>query len=209
MFQSRIEAGQKLAEEIKKQLPNLNPNNFLILALPRGGVVVGSEVAKALKIPFDIIIVRKIGHPTNPEYAIGAVGESGKIEIKKRGISKNYLKKVLETEKKEIQRRSKEYRGTKKSSEVGGKIIVLIDDGLATGLTMKVAIKEVKEKNPQKIIIAMPVAPKESINELKKEVDQVICLEVPEFFTAVSSSYTTFEQVTDQEVIEALKCSNN
>lgn len=218
MFYDRKEAGQKLAKAISDKyiLPKaecfkdrvvISKNNAIILALPRGGVIVAKEIANVLKIPLDVLVVRKIGYPQNPEYAIGAVGESGEIVLSEEGkvIDPNYLKNEVKKEKEEVKRRLKEYRGKKGALNLKNKIVFLVDDGLATGLSMKAAIKEVKTKNPAKIIIAVPVAPAETIEELKKEVDEIIVLETPSPFFAIGNFYTKFDQITDEEVKEALR----
>lgn len=206
-FYDRKEAGQKLAGAIKSQVPDLKSKNSIILALPRGGVIVAKEIADVLKVPLDILIVRKIGYPNNPEYAIGAVGESGEMVLSEDGeaVNPDYLKNEVEKEKEEVKRRLKEYRGEKEALNLKNKIAFLVDDGLATGLSMRSAIKEVKTKNPAKIIVAIPVAPPETVLDLKKEADQIICLETPSPFFAIGNFYTNFEQVTDEEVKEALR----
>lgn len=211
-FYDRKEAGQRLAQKLKPQ--KLKPKNSIILALPRGGVIVAKEVAKVLKIPLDIIVVRKIGYPQNPEYAIGAVGESGKAVLGKEelGISKEYIEEQIKKERQEIERRLREYRGERETPDLKDKTVLLIDDGLATGLSMKAAVKEVEVKNPDKVIVAVPVAPPETVEELKKEADlprgkagKIICLETPSPFFAIGNFYTNFPQITDQEVKEALE----
>lgn len=211
IFKDRIEAGQKLAlalEKYKRQ------KEVIILALPRGGVVVGFEVAKALDLPLDLVVPRKIGAPGNPEFAIGAITEDGEgifneEVIRDYGISKEYLDKIIEEEKKEAQRRLKIYRGERASLNLVGKTIILIDDGIATGLTMRAAIKSIKVKNPKKIVVAVPCGAKDSINQIKKEVDEVVCLDAPIFFGAVGAFYENFEQTTDEEVVNLMKNQNN
>jgi putative phosphoribosyl transferase len=213
MFYDRKEAGQKLAKAIKSQISGtaksvvLKSQNSVILALPRGGVIVAKEIADVLKIPLDVLVVRKIGYPGNPEYAIGAVGESGEIVLSEEGkvVDPNYLKNEVKKEKEEVKRRLKEYRGKKQKLDLKNKTVILVDDGLATGLSMKAAIKEVETQNPKKIIVAIPIAPPETIEELKKEVDEIIVLETPSPFFAIGNFYTKFDQVTDEEVKEALR----
>lgn len=208
MFFDRKEAGQKLAKAISNRRFAITKENAIILALPRGGVIVGQEVSEKLGIPQDLIVVRKIGYPGNPEYAIGAVGESGKLvmgnELIRNEVSQAYLKNEIKKEKEEIKRRLGEYRGDREPPDLKDKIVILVDDGLATGLSMQAAIKEVKGKNPAKIIVAIPVAPKETIEKFKKEVNQIICLFTPEPFFAIGNFYTKFDQVTDEEVKKIL-----
>lgn len=204
MFYDRKEAGTKLALQIKNLKIKIKKDDSVILALPRGGVIVGAEVAKILGLPLDIIVVRKIGHPSNPEYAVAACGLQSEI-IGREPISREYLEKEIEKEREEIRRRLKEYRKDKKKPNLFGKRVILVDDGLATGLTMKAAIEEVKREKPKEIIVAVPVAPAETISQLKEKEVKIICLEVPSPFFAIGNFYQRFEQVTDKEVKEVLK----
>ena len=207
MFSDRKEAGKKLAQKIKSEISDLLPKNSIILALPRGGVIVAAEVAKILKISLDILVVRKIGYPQNPEYAIGAVGDSGQVVLSEEGktIDPVYLKNEIEKEKEEVKRRLREYRGDREGPNLKDKTVILIDDGLATGLSMKAAIKEVETQNPAQIKVAIPVAPQQTVEELKEEVDEIIVLQTPSPFFAIGNFYTNFEQVTDEEVKEVLR----
>ena len=204
-FYDRKEAGQKLAFAIENC--KLKIENSVILALPRGGVIIGREIANTLNLPLDVLIVRKIGYPGNPEFAVGAVGESGRLVLgeEERSVDTDYLKKEVAKEKEEIKRRLKEYRGERPKPVLKNKIVIIVDDGLATGLSMKAAISEVRRENPSKIVVAVPVAPAETIKELKNEADEIICLETPSPFFAIGNFYTNFAQVSDQEVKEALE----
>jgi len=212
MFENRKEAGQKLAYKLKEKLDIQNKKDFVILALPRGGVIVAQQVSEILGIPFDVIVTRKIGHPFNPEYAIGAVGESGCFianpEVAESEISQTYLKKKIQEEQKEIQRRLRQYRPARKFPQITDKKVILIDDGIATGLTVMAAIAEIKRRHPFRVILALPVAAPEAIRKIKKEFSEVIVLEQPRFFSAVSQCYRHFEQVTDKEVREAMKAQD-
>ena len=207
MFADRKEAGQKLAEKLLRY----RGKDAVVLALPRGGVVVGYEIAKALKLPLDIVVTRKIGHPNNPEYAIGAVDENGALllnEAECRLIEKEWLKNEVEKQKNEASRRIRVYRGGREPSEIKGKTAIITDDGIATGLSMRLAIKVVKEGKPERIIVAVPVAPYEITNELKNNVDELIVLLPPkEFGGAVGAHYKSFEQVPDAEVVRLLEAS--
>lgn len=207
MFADRKEAGQKLAEKLLRY----RGKDAVVLALPRGGVVVGYEIAKALKLPLDIMVTRKIGHPNNPEYAIGAVDENGALllnEAECRLIEKEWLKNEVEKQKNEASRRIRAYRGGREPSEIKGKTAIITDDGIATGLSMRLAIKVVKEGKPERIIVAVPVAPYEITNELKNNVDELIVLLPPkEFGGAVGAHYKSFEQVPDAEVVRLLEAS--
>jgi putative phosphoribosyl transferase len=207
IFKDRIDAGQKLAEALEKYK---NAKDTVILALPRGGVVTGFEVAKELNLPLDIVVPRKIGAPGNPEFAIGAITETGEgifdeETIKTYGISKDYIENETKKEKAEAERRLKLYRGERPCLVLKDKTVILLDDGLATGLTMRAAIKTVKTHEPKKIIVAFPVGASDSIEILKREADEVVYLDAPFFFGAVGAFYEEFGQTTDEEVIELLR----
>lgn len=206
MFKNRVEAGQKLAEALKKF--NNSPNT-VILALPRGGVVVGYEVAKILNLPLDIVVPRKIGAPGDPEFAVGAITETGEMILNEEvfGISEDYLKNEAEKEKQEAGRRLKLYRGSRPPLNLKNKAVILVDDGLATGLTMRAAIASVKKMKAKKIIVAVPVIPPDAVELIKKEADEIIYLGAPLLFGAVGAFYKEFGQTTDEEVIDLLKKS--
>jgi putative phosphoribosyl transferase len=211
-FKDRRDAGAQLAKALEKYK---NSKNVILLALPRGGVVVADEIAKNLNLPLDIIVPRKIGAPGNPEYAIGAIcltsftskegieGVWNEEEIE--NVDKEWLKKEIEKEKQEAQRRLKLYRGEKPPLNLKNKTVILVDDGIATGLTILATIKSVKKQKPKEIVVAVPVGAADSIETIKKEVDEVVCLNVPVFFSAVGSFYEEFGQVEDKEVIEIMK----
>jgi len=207
MFYDRYEAGQKLASALKNYK---SKNDVIILAIPRGGVVVGFEVTKALGVPLDIVVARKIGAPGNAEFAIGAVSEKGDIilneeSISEYQISRDYIKKEAKNQRQEVKRRLAEYRGGKEPANLKDKIVIIVDDGIATGASIKAAISSVKADAPKKVILAVPVAPPDTIEELKKEVNKVVCLEAPETFFAVGQFYQIFDQTSDEEVKEILK----
>lgn len=204
LFSNRQDAGQQLAQALKKYQ---NAPETIILALPRGGVVVGAEAARTLNLPLDIVVPRKIGAPNNPEYAIGAITETGEgifNEQEKEKVNKNWLKQEIEKEKQEARRRLKHYRGDRPSLNLPGQTVIIIDDGLATGLTMKAALAAVKKQKPAKIVVAVPVAAADSAREIQKEADEFVCLHTPIFFNAVGAFYTDFKQTTDKEVIHLL-----
>lgn len=208
MFKDRTEAGKKLAELLKKY----QGQAAVVYALPRGGVVVASEIAKALHAPLDLIITRKIGHPLQPEYAIGAVAENGHSILNEGAISdvsEEYLEEEIETQKEEAQRRRKVYLGNRKPILCQGKIAILVDDGIATGLTMKAAIQELKlHYKPEKIVVAVPVAPAETVEELKSKGVEVVAVEIPEYFQgAIGAYYGEFNPVKDEEVINIIMYS--
>jgi predicted phosphoribosyltransferase len=206
IFQNRAEAGQKLAEKLGKYAES---ENTMIIALPRGGVVVGYEVARALNLPLDIVVPRKIGAPGNPEFSIGAITETGEMILNEEvfGISEDYLKNEAEKEKREAGRRLKLYRGDRPPLDLKNKTVIIVDDGLATGLTMRAAIASVKKMKAKKIIVAVPITPPEAVELIKKEADEIIYLEAPLLFGAVGAFYKEFGQTTDEEVIELLKKS--
>ena len=203
-FKDRAEAGQKLAEKLEKY----RGKEAVIYALPRGGVVLGYEIAKHLKAPLDLVITRKIGHPNNPEYAVCAIAEDGHMicnEEERSRIESIWFDKKAKDEQEEAKRRRELYlQGRSESAE--GKIAIIVDDGVATGLTLRLAIKELKHKQPKRIVVAVPVAPGEIASELEKEVDEFVVLDIPEFYLgAVSAYYENFTQVEDEEVIDLLE----
>lgn len=206
MFEDRIDAGKKLSEK----LLTYKGRKIIVFAIPRGGVVVAYEVAKALDAPLDLVVPRKIGSPSDPEFAIGAVAPDKSVVlneeiIRELQIPKNYIDVTVKKESEEINRRLKKYRGSENYVLLKGKVVILVDDGIATGYTMKASVKFLKKKSPEKIIVAIPVGPYDSISELEKEVDEVVVIEVPEYFQAIGMHYYNFPQVSDEEVIELLK----
>ncbi|MFZ5366097.1 MAG: phosphoribosyltransferase [Patescibacteria group bacterium] len=207
IFKNRQEAGKKLATKLQSHKAT---KNLLVLAIPRGGVVVGKILAQALNCPLDVLITRKVGAPGNPELAIGAVGPGG-IRIidwdlvERVGADNNYIKKQISNIKKEIEEKEKKFRIGKKPLEVKDKIVILTDDGIATGATTEAAIAWLRTKKAKKIILAVPVAPPEVVEKLKPLVDELMVLDQPEFFAAVGQFYQEFEQVTDDKVVELLK----
>ncbi|MBI4454289.1 MAG: phosphoribosyl transferase [Acidobacteria bacterium] len=204
-FKDRSEAGKRLAAA----LHNYQDKEVVVYALPRGGVILGVEIAKALGAPLDLIIARKIGHPFNPEYAIGAVGENGHTvfeEAERAAVDPQWLIRKVEEERKEAQRRRETYLANQEAIQVEGKTGIIVDDGIATGLTMKLAIKELKHRGPKSIVVAVPVTPKETAEELIKEVDELIALDIPDLYLgAISAYYDDFPQLSDQEVIRLMR----
>lgn len=204
IWKNRREAGGQMAH----RLALYRGTDAVVLALPRGGVVVGHELACMLSLPLDIVVARKIGHPTSPEYAIGAVDENGESimnEMEMRSVDKEWLKGKITEEAKEAKRRSALYRHGDWPLDIENKIAIIVDDGIATGLTMELALQTVKKQRPRKVIVAIPVAPPEAISRLKEEADEVIVLDDPEKFKgAVGLHYAEFEQVKDDEVIGLL-----
>lgn len=204
MFKDRVDAGRRLAG----RLAHYRGKDAVVLALPRGGVVVGHIIAEELRLPFDIVVARKIGHPHNPEYAICAVDESGTLlcnEVERASVDPLWLQQEVERERTEAQRRSLLYRGGKKPTAIGGKIVIITDDGIATGLTIRLAIAATKTQKPARIVVAVPVAPADVVHTIQREVDELIVLEPPEeFLGAVGTHYDRFDQVEDAEVINIM-----
>lgn len=208
-FENRKKAGVMLAKLLEKY----KDSNSVVYALPRGGVVVGFEVAKELNLPLDLIIPRKIGHPLQPEYAIAAVTENGhmvKNEKEVTSLDKEWFGKEVEKGRKEAKRRRGEYLFGRKKPEVKGKTVIIIDDGIATGLTMKAAILEAKHNNPKKIVVGVPIAPPETAQEIKNEVNEFLALYVPyDFAGSIGAYYEDFPQVSDGEVVSIMKDVNS
>lgn len=201
-FKNRIEAGRLLAEELKSYA---NRTDVLILALPRGGLPVAFEVAQALGAPLDLMLVRKLGVPGQEELAMGAIATGGikvlsQELVKSLNISAAALEAVISKEKRELERREHVYRGNRPVPEVGNRCVILIDDGLATGATMKAAVLALRQQQPAQIIIGVPVAPPDTVEELRKEADEIICLATPEPFYAIGTWYVDFSQTSDEEV---------
>jgi putative phosphoribosyl transferase len=202
LFQDRHEAGQALARELASFAGS---SNLIVLGIPRGGVVVGHEIAKALGAPIDVYITRKIGAPHNPELAIGAVASDGTLIIdqqlvRRLGVEQDYVEEESRRQKDEISRRLSEYRGDRPSPQLAGKIVILVDDGVATGATTLVTIRAIKAQDPSELVLAVPVGPRDSIESLKQEVDKLVCLHAPEIFWAVGAFYNVFDQTSDAEV---------
>lgn len=206
-FENREEAGRKLADKL---LEYENRNDVIILALPRGGVPVAYEVAKKLEVPMDVFLVRKLGVPGQEELAMGAIA-SGGIEVLNRdivqslGISRSTIDKVAEKEHSELERREKYYRGDRPKPEIKGKHVILIDDGLATGASMKSAVRAVRSWNPVEVIVAVPTSAPDTCELFEHEADKIICLSTPEPFYGVGAWYEDFSQTTDEEVSDLLE----
>lgn len=204
-FKNRTEAGRVLAE----RLVGYRSRPGVVYPLARGGVVLGVEIAQALALPLDLIIPRKIGHPSNPEYAIGAVTETGEVVMNEDAIEhvdRPWLERQVVAERAEARRRHELYLRDRPAVSVAGATAILVDDGIATGLTMLAAIRDVRARRPARIVVAIPVTPEDTAERLAREVDELVALDIPEFYLgAVSAYYDDFPQVSDEEVIALLK----
>jgi putative phosphoribosyl transferase len=210
IFDDRHQAGRLLAQ----RLGHLRGEKPVVLALPRGGVPVGFEIAKVLQAPLDVILVRKIGVPSQPELALGAVVDGARAQtlvnhelMHLLGISQDYLREETEKQLAEIHRRRKMYLGDRPYLHIAARTVIVVDDGIATGSTVLAALKAVWRAEPKRIVLAVPVAPPESIKELSDQVDEVVCLMTPAGFGAISRFYIDFHQISDKEVMDYLAAS--
>jgi putative phosphoribosyl transferase len=208
MFKNRVDAGKKLASALASRLEL--KDSPLILALPRGGVPVASEVAKALDIPLDIMLVRKLGVPQREEFAMGAIASGGvrfvnDEVVRLLRIPVRAVEEIAGREQRELERRERLYRGTRIKPDLAGRTVVLVDDGLATGATMHAAVQAARAENASRVIVAVPTASTEACAALGEAADEIVCLSTPTPFTAVGAWYEDFSQTTDQEVIELLR----
>jgi len=206
-FENRRNAGRKLAAALQ----HYQDRDLVVLALPRGGVPVGAEVAAALGAPLDLLLVRKIGVPWQPELAMGAVIDGGTpivvrnaevIELAR--VTEADFEAASEVELAEIERRRQSYVGERARPNIAGRTAIIVDDGIATGATVRAAIRGLRRRNPEAIVLAVPVAPRDTIETLRAEVDEVVCLEMPADFYAISLYYRDFGQTSDAEVTRIL-----
>lgn len=199
-FEDRKDAGQQLA---KKLLEYAGMRDVLLYALPRGGAVVAAEIAKELHLPFDVIVTRKVGAPWDEEYAIGALAETGECiwnEAERASVDQQALARIVEREQKEAIRRVAAYRDQKPLPSFQGKMIFLIDDGIATGLTMRAAIAAARHQGAARIIVIAPHGAHDTLQALRKEVDEIVVLDEPLFYGSVGAFYKNFPQTSDEEV---------
>jgi predicted phosphoribosyltransferase len=204
LLRDRQEAGEKLAE----RCTGYRGSRPLVLAIPRGGVVVGAVVAAALDGELDVVVARKIGAPHHPEFAIGAVTESGTVlldEVPGMTIDPDYVRRQADAQRREIARRTRYYRQGRPRLSAAGRVTLVVDDGIATGLTMRAALKSIAHEKPARLVLAVPVAPPEALPELAPYVDELVCLHSPDPFYAVGQWYGNFEQTSDAEVMAILK----
>ncbi|MCG3116985.1 MAG: dienelactone hydrolase family protein [Candidatus Manganitrophus sp. SA1] len=206
VFKDRAAAGRRLAESLQ-EFQNENP---IVLALPRGGVPVGYEVARTLNAPLDVMIARKLGAPGQPELGIGAIAPGGvrvlnEEAIDMLGIREAEIEAIAAEEERELARRLRRFRGDRPPPALRGRTVILVDDGLATGVTAKAAIRAIRKEEPRRIIFAVPVCASDTARSLSEEVDELVCLEAPPYFGAVGLWYQNFEQTSDEEVLEWLE----
>ncbi len=206
-FRDRIEAGQILARHLQAYK---NRPDTLVLAIPRGGVPVAYEVARELNAPLDVFIVRKLGVPGHEELGMGAIATGGvrilhEGIVRELGIPQRVIDAVSEREQGELERREQLYRGDRPSPRIEGRTVIVVDDGLATGSSMKAAVQALRQQRPARLIVAVPTAPAETCNHLKEIADEVVCAITPEPFFAVGGSYGDFSQTTDEEVRDLMQ----
>ena len=206
-FKDRSEAGKKLALALEKY----RDQPAIVYGLPRGGVVLAIEIAQALRLPLDLIIPRKIGHPYNPEYAIGAVSEDGEPVYNEWEIARldpHWLEDQVSSERQEARRRREQYLQGREPLPVAGKTAILVDDGIATGLTMLAAIRDIRKRRPGRVVVTIPVAPQDTVERLLQEADEVVGLEITSrYLGAVGAYYDYFPQISDAEVIDLMQAA--
>ncbi|MCE5326531.1 MAG: phosphoribosyltransferase [Planctomycetaceae bacterium] len=205
-YLDRTDAGKKLAHA----LGDYRGKDALVLALPRGGVIVGYEVARELEADLDVLIVRKLGSPYNPEFGIGAIASGGARYLDAKAIAalhvpQAYIERVEQQERAELERRSRTYRGERPQPQIDGRLVILVDDGIATGGTARAAVRALRQANPARLVLAVPVAPPSTVAALAGEVDEIVCPEMPLGFSAIGQWYQYFDQVSDEEVIDLLE----
>jgi putative phosphoribosyl transferase len=209
VFQDRREAGRVLAEAL---LGYANRPAVIVLGLPRGGVPVAYEVSRALHAPFDVFLVRKLGLPGQEELAMGAIASGGvrvlnDDVVSALGLSNELIEQVAQRERRVLAERERQYRGDRPPLDVGGRVVIVVDDGLATGSSMRAAVAALHQQTPSKIVVAVPVASASTCRELAREVDEVVCAQTPEPFYAVGLWYRDFSPTSDDEVRELLDAS--
>jgi putative phosphoribosyl transferase len=207
VFEDREDAGRQLAARLSHYAGR---KDVVVLALPRGGVPVGYEVARALDAPFDLLMVRKLGLPGQEELAMGAIASGGVRVlndelVRMAGVPPIVIERIANEEKRELERREREYRGDRAPLEVEGRTVILVDDGVATGSTLRAAVAALRSRNPARIVVAVPTAAFSACEKLAEVADEVVCLTTPEPFFAISLSYRSFPQLTDDDVRRVLR----
>ena len=210
MFKDRTEAGKRLAQKLKEELSTQLLAESIVLSIPRGGVAIGGEISQSLGLPLDCLITKKIPSPGNEELAIGAVAEGGVVvweeELCQRlGISSDYKQEIVKKKIIELEKKQQDFKCGRPPLQMKDKVVILTDDGVATGSTIKAAIAVVASFDPKEIIVVVPVIAQDSLEEIKEKTDKVIYLEAPEMFFSVGQFYENFEQLSDEQVINILK----
>ena len=205
-FSDRLEAGQLLGNELK----TLRGKRAVVLGIPRGGLIIASALSQALEAELDIVLSHKLGAPSNPELAIGAISEDGKLFldeklIERLNVKNTYVEQAKTVQQVEIARRAGQYRAICSKVPLQGRVVVVTDDGLATGATMQASLRAVRQEQPAKLIAAVPVGPEDTVRKLAQDTDEMLCLRSPPLFCAVGEFYMRFEQIEEQEVLEILK----
>jgi predicted phosphoribosyltransferase len=205
-FEDRRDAGRRLAEKLYR----FEGERPVIFALPRGGVPVGYEISRALRAPLDVFVSRKLGAPGQPEFGIGAVAAGGvrvlnQDVVRRLGIPDDYVERITAQELAEVGRRLRYFRGARPGTEVGGRTAILVDDGLATGVTARAAVQALRLRRPRRLVLAAPVCAAQTADLLRTEVDALVCLESPTDLGAIGFWYRNFEQTSDEEVVELLE----
>lgn len=208
-FSGRVEAGQLLARELEK----LRGQKAVVLGIPRGGIVVAYQIARELEADLDIILSHKLGAPGNPELAIGAVCEDGKLFVDETitscvGADDSYIQSEKTRQLQQIARRVQRYRDVLPKLALEARVVIVTDDGVATGATMQAALWAVRQERPEEIVAALPVGPEDTLTKLSENADETICLQAPPFFSAISQFYLQFTQVEDEQLLEILEEEN-
>jgi len=210
LYEDRRDAGRKLAQKLARYT---NQRDVIVLGLPRGGVPVAFEVARALDAPLDVFLVRKLGVPGHKELAMGAIASGGvrvlnEEVVRSLGVTEQAIERVTAREQRELERRESAYRGGEPVPDVRGRTAILVDDGLATGASMKAAVDALRARDPARVVVAVPVAPPETCAQFRNEVDEVVCADTPRPFFGVGAWYRDFSQTTDSEVKALLRRAN-